>query len=100
MPVAGDGHDVGPVVGLHGDAGRVGAGDVEGGGAAAVGALDAGPGVPLPRAALVAVGALLWGGRRAALELRPTDPAGRPLAGKGCPNEDTATVEIHSFNSQ
>ena len=64
MAVAGDGHHVGPVVGLHGDAGGVGAGDVEGGGAAAVGALDAGPRLPLPRAALVAVGALLWGGGR------------------------------------
>ena len=62
MAVAGDGHHVGPVVRLHGDAGRVGAGDVEGGGAAAVGALDAGAGLPLPRAALVAVGALLWRG--------------------------------------
>ena len=62
MAVAGDGHHVGPVVGLHGDAGGVGAGDVEGGGAAAVGALDAGARLPLPRAALVAVGALLWWG--------------------------------------
>ena len=83
MPVAGDGHDVGPVVGLHGDAGRVGAGDVEGGGAAAVGALDAGPGVPLPRAALVAVGALLWGGRRAALELTLQTLQGDPLLERG-----------------
>lgn len=60
MAVAGDGHHVGPVVGLHGDAGGVGAGDVEGGGAAAVRALDAGARRTPAGAALVAVGALLW----------------------------------------
>lgn len=32
MPVAGDGHHVGPVGGRHDDSGDLGAGDVEGGG--------------------------------------------------------------------
>lgn len=57
--MAGDGHHVGPVVGLHGHSGGVGAGHVEGGGAAAVRALDARARLPLPRVALAAVDAPL-----------------------------------------
>lgn len=59
MSVAGDGHHVGPVVGLHGHSGGVGAGHMEGGGAAAVRALDARARLPLPRVALAAVDAPL-----------------------------------------
>lgn len=64
VSVAGDGHHVGPVVGLHGHPGGVGAGHVEGGGAAAVRALDARPRLPLPRVALAAVDAPLRESRR------------------------------------
>lgn len=59
MSVAGDGHHIGPVVWLHGHTGGVGAGHVEGRGAAAVRALNARPRLPLPRVALAAVDAPL-----------------------------------------
>lgn len=42
MLEAGDGDDVGPVIWLHEDAGGVGTGHMEGGGAVLAGALDAG----------------------------------------------------------
>lgn len=59
VSVAGDGHHVGPVVRLHGHSGGVGAAHMEGGGAAAVRALDARPRLPLPRVAFPAVDAPL-----------------------------------------
>lgn len=58
MLVAGDGHQVGPVGGLHDHAGDVRARHVEGGGAVAMGTLDAGAGVRRDAPA-VAVHALL-----------------------------------------
>lgn len=61
MPVAGDVDDTRPVVGVHEDAGGLGACGVEGRGTAAVGALHAAA-VHLPLHPLPAVHALLYGG--------------------------------------
>ena len=60
MPVAGDVDNEGPVVRVHEDAGRLGAGWVEGCGAAAVRALHAAA-ADLPRQPLPAVHTLLPG---------------------------------------